>query len=150
MPGRGGIAFAVGTCVGTTAAIWPTVWLGLFGTDEVLIDTGVQYLRIVGPFHGFFALGLSLYFASQGAGRLKWPLLAVALRLVLYAGLGWIALAITDSLKVFFISRCCCDDTVWPVHSMVGCLWHLVRYTCPMTASRLLLPRFGRAGMVRR
>ena len=35
-----------------------------------------SYLRIVGPFYGFFGAGLALYFASQGAGRLGWPLAA--------------------------------------------------------------------------
>ena len=31
---------------------------------------GATYLLIVGPTYGFFGLGLALYFASQGAGRL--------------------------------------------------------------------------------
>ena len=38
------------------------------------------YLRMVGPFYGFFGLGLALYFASQGAGRLFWPLIGGFLR----------------------------------------------------------------------
>ena len=41
-----------------------------------------RYLRIVGPTYGFFGLGLALYFASQGAGRLRWPLIAGPSRLV--------------------------------------------------------------------
>ncbi|HYB43182.1 MAG TPA: MATE family efflux transporter, partial [Candidatus Methylomirabilis sp.] len=49
------------------------------------------YLRIVGPVYGFFGLGLALYFASQGAGRLAWPLLAGAARLVIAALGGWLA-----------------------------------------------------------
>ena len=40
-----------------------------------MIAAGSAYLRIVGPFYGFFGLGMALYFASQGAGALKWPLL---------------------------------------------------------------------------
>ncbi|MDR6955936.1 putative MATE family efflux protein [Ancylobacter sp. 3268] len=100
---RGGlIAFVIGSCVGLAAAIWPEAWLRLFGTDAHLVETGAHYLRIVGPFYGFFAMGFSLYFASQGAGRLKWPLLAGATRLTLYAGVGWAALALTGSLTVFF------------------------------------------------
>ena len=46
-----------------------------------MLETGAAYLRIVGPAYGFFGLGLSLYFASQGAGRLLWPLLAGLVRL---------------------------------------------------------------------
>jgi len=31
-----------------------------------MIEVGTSYLRIVGPFYGFFGGGLALYFASQG------------------------------------------------------------------------------------
>ncbi len=41
-----------------------------------MIEAGSAYLRTVGPFYGFFGLGMALYFASQGAGALSWPLLA--------------------------------------------------------------------------
>ncbi|MEQ7990141.1 MATE family efflux transporter [Xanthomonas hortorum] len=98
----GSIAFVVGTVVGVAGALWPQLWLRLFGTDERLIETGAHYLQIAGPFYGFFALGFSLYFASQGAGRLKWPLLAGAMRLLLFAGGGGIVLAVTGSLTAFF------------------------------------------------
>ena len=54
-----------------------------------MLETGAAYLRVVGPAYGFFGLGLSLYFASQGAGRLLWPLLAGLLRLVIAVGGGW-------------------------------------------------------------
>jgi Na+-driven multidrug efflux pump len=46
---------------------------------------------IVGPFYGFFGAGLALYFASQGAGRLLWPLFAGFTRLVVAAAGGWLA-----------------------------------------------------------
>jgi len=98
----GTIAFTIGSAIGLAAALWPQAWLGLFGADERLVETGSYYLRIVGPFYGFFAMGFSLYFASQGAGRLKWPLLAGALRLLLFAGVGWIMLVTTGSLIAFF------------------------------------------------
>ena len=53
-----------------------------------MIETGTAYLRIVGPTYGFFGLGLSLYFASQGAGKIAWPLLAGFVRLVIAIGGG--------------------------------------------------------------
>jgi Na+-driven multidrug efflux pump len=53
---------------------------------------GAAYLRTVGPAYGFFGLGLALYFASQGAGRLLWPLVAGFSRLVTAAAGGWIAI----------------------------------------------------------
>lgn len=98
----GAIAFVLAETVGLAAALWPEAWLRLFGTDEQLLQTGAHYLRIVGPFYGFFALGFSLYFASQGAGRLKWPLLAGGLRLAIFVGIGGAVLAITGSLTAFF------------------------------------------------
>ena len=47
-------------------------------TTPAMLEAGAQYLRIVGPAYGFFGMGLALYFASQGAGRLLWPLLGRA------------------------------------------------------------------------
>ncbi len=67
-----------------------------------MLAAGSGYLRRVGPAYGFFGLGLALYFASQGAGRLLWPLVASLLRLVIAVGGGAIALALTGSLDWLF------------------------------------------------
>jgi Na+-driven multidrug efflux pump len=64
--------------------------------------TGAQYLRTVGPVYGFFGLGLSLYFASQGAGKPAWPLVAGFVRLTVAVGGGWLALRLTGSLWWLF------------------------------------------------
>lgn len=98
----GAVAFLLCEAVGVAAAIWPGAWLGLFGDDPRMLETGSAYLRIVGPTYGFFGLGLSLYFASQGAGRLAWPLLAGFLRLVIAVAGGWAALHLTGSLAWLF------------------------------------------------
>ena len=98
----GALAFAISEAVGLAAAVWPEAWLGLFGNDPRMLATGIDYLRFVGPSYGFFGLGLSLYFASQGAGRLAWPLLAGLLRLVIAVGGGWLALTLTGSLAWTF------------------------------------------------
>ena len=98
----GALAFALTEAVGLAAAIWPHAWLGLFGHDPRMLETGAAYLRSVGPAYGFFGLGLSLYFASQGAGRLFWPLFAGLLRLVIAIGGGWLALRWTGSLGWVF------------------------------------------------
>ncbi len=99
----GALAFAMTEAVGLVAAIWPQAWLTLFGADPAMLETGVAYLRHVGPAYGFFGLGLSLYFASQGAGRLGWPLLAGCVRMVISVGGGWAALHVTDSLNWLFM-----------------------------------------------
>jgi putative MATE family efflux protein len=98
----GGLAFAISEAVGIVVAIWPAAWLGLFGHDPRMLEAGVAYLRIVGPTYGFFGLGLSLYFASQGAGRLAWPLLGGLLRMIIAVGGGWLALSLTGSLSWVF------------------------------------------------
>jgi len=98
----GAVAFALTELIGLAAAIWPVTWLKLFGSDPRMLATGVSYLRTVGPSYGGFGLGLSLYFASQGAGRLGWPLLAGLIRLLVAVGGGWAMLALTGSLAWTF------------------------------------------------
>ena len=98
----GALAFAISEAVGLAAAIWPHAWLGLFGQDPQMLETGAAYLRVVGPTYGFFGLGLSLYFASQGAGKLAWPLIGGMLRLLIAVGGGWLVVSLTGSLAWAF------------------------------------------------
>lgn len=98
----GAMAFALTEAIGLAAAIWPHAWLALFSADPRMLETGAAYLRIVGPAYGFFGLGLALYFASQGAGQLAWPLIAGGLRVALAVGGGWLALRWTGSLDALF------------------------------------------------
>src|SRR5580693_3707708 len=101
-----GAAIAAGLCelIGVTAAIFPYAWLSLFDTAPAMIDAGTRYLQVVGPVYGLFGLGMALYFASQGAGRVLWPLLANIARLIIAAGGGWLALHWTGSLTEVFIA----------------------------------------------
>ena len=87
------IAFGLTEAIGLLAAWRPTAWLGLFGADPTMLATGAAYLGAVGPAYGFFGLGLVLYFASQGAGRLFWPLVGGSVRVLIAVGGGWLALA---------------------------------------------------------
>lgn len=98
----GAMAFALAEVIGLAAALFPETWLRLFGAQDHMLAAGAAYLRIVGPVYGFFALGFSMYFASQGAGRLKWPLWAGVLRLAIAIGLGGAVLRLTGSLAGFF------------------------------------------------
>jgi putative MATE family efflux protein len=98
----GGIAFVLTEAVGLAAAIWPGAWLALFSAEPGMIETGSGYLRLVGPAYGFFGLGMALYFSSQGAGRLFWPLASGFLRMAVAAGGGWMALRLTGSLHWLF------------------------------------------------
>jgi MATE family, multidrug efflux pump len=85
-----GLAAVVTASIGLAAAAVPGAWLGLFTTDPQVHAVGAAYLRFVGPAYGCFGLGLALYFASQGAGRLAWPLTAGFARLTIAAGGGWL------------------------------------------------------------
>lgn len=96
------VSFGVTETIGIAAAIWPSAWLSLFGNAPDMVATGSSYLRCVGPAYGFFGLGLSLFFASQGAGKLFWPLFAGLLRLIIAAAGGWLALTLTGSLTMVF------------------------------------------------
>jgi len=101
-----GAAIATGLTevIGLGAAAVPHAWLSLFDTDPAMLDAGARYLHAVGPLYGLFGLGMALYFASQGAGRLLWPLLANLTRLVIAAGGGWLALRWSGDLSNVFLA----------------------------------------------
>lgn len=61
---------AITGAIGGSAALWPQQWMQLLTGNAAVIAFGADYLRMVGPFYGLFGLGLALFFASQGAGRL--------------------------------------------------------------------------------
>ena len=99
------LAFGATEVIGLAAAIWPYAWLSLFDTDPAMLEAGASYLRTVGPFYGFFGVGLVLYFASQGAGRLLWPVLGNLARLVVAALGGWLALRWGGQLVAVFVAQ---------------------------------------------
>jgi Na+-driven multidrug efflux pump len=82
------------TCagIGTFFALFPTLWLHLFTSDEATLRVGTSYLRIVGPIYGLYGLGMGLYFASQGLGNALWTVSANASRLVISGGCALIAI----------------------------------------------------------
>jgi putative MATE family efflux protein len=92
------MCFAITEAIGVAAALFPSAWLTLFDSDPAMIEAGTTYLRIVGPFYGFFGLGMALYFASQGAGALLWPLLAGLARMVIAVGGGYVLLHLVGDL----------------------------------------------------
>jgi putative MATE family efflux protein len=99
------LAFAMTQAIGLWAAAFPHTWLRLFSDDPAMLEAGTIYLRSVGPVYGFFGLGLVLYFASQGAGRLKWPVLGTLIRLLVAALGGWLALRWGGGLAAVFIAQ---------------------------------------------
>jgi putative MATE family efflux protein len=81
-------ALSVGL-VGLIVAIKPLLWISLFTADPIVTAAASSYFAWAGPAFGFFGLGLSLYFASQGAAKVGGPVLASTVRLLMVAIGGW-------------------------------------------------------------
>ena len=85
------LAATVAEAIGVAAALFPKAWIGLFSGSPAVLEAGSLYLRVVAPFYGLFGLGMLLYFAGQGAGRVARPFLAGTARLLIAAVGGWLA-----------------------------------------------------------
>ncbi len=59
----------------------PEGWARLFTSDAKVVEATVAYITRVAPFYCLFGLGMTLSFASQGAGRMKAPFIAGLARL---------------------------------------------------------------------
>jgi MATE family, multidrug efflux pump len=78
----GGLASALMLgAVGLFFAVFPSLWSRLFTGDPAVLESARIYLVWSGLAFSFYGLGLSLYFASQGAGKVLGPVLAGAVRL---------------------------------------------------------------------
>jgi Na+-driven multidrug efflux pump len=72
--------------VGGFLALFPNLWIPIFTDNAGTFEVARKYIRIVGPAYAFLGIGLVLYFASQGAGTMTWPIRAQILRFVLSVG----------------------------------------------------------------
>jgi hypothetical protein len=73
-------------------ALFPSLWMGLFTSDDEIVRVGALYLKIVGPIYGFYGLGMALYFATQGFGSVIWTVTANAVRLLTSTGCALVAI----------------------------------------------------------
>jgi len=87
----GFVSFGSIGLIGWTVALVPEAWARLFASDAAVIHASVAYITRVAPFYCLFGLGLTLYFASQGAGRMAAPVFAAGMRMVATVVGGWIA-----------------------------------------------------------
>lgn len=86
----GGVSALIVGGIGVVVALAPDLWAGLFSREGEVLAQARLYLRWAGPAFGFFGLGLTLYFASQGAGKVLLPVLASTFRLLVVAVAGWL------------------------------------------------------------
>lgn len=80
------LAGAAGLAVGLA----PAAFARAFSADPAVVAIATQALRYVGPAFGGFGLGMALYFASMGAGRMRYPVAAAFSRIGLAVGFGWV------------------------------------------------------------
>ncbi len=80
-------ALATGA-IGLAAALFPQAWIHLFSREAQVVELGSAYLARVAPLYAFFGVGMSLYFASQGAGKMAWPFAAGVVRLLVVFAAG--------------------------------------------------------------
>ncbi len=80
--GAGAAALMAGI-VGGFFALFPAAWASHFSDDPDVLASAYAFLRIAGLGFPFVALGLALYFASQGANRVGWPLVAASVRVLI-------------------------------------------------------------------
>jgi Na+-driven multidrug efflux pump len=84
------MALVVTGCVGLAVAAAPRAFAGFFTADPAVIAVAAQALSWTGFAFGGFGLGMALYFASQGAGRMGWPVAAGVSRITIAVGGGWL------------------------------------------------------------
>ena len=98
------LAVAVTETAGLTVAVLPGLWLRLFTQEPAVLAVGALYLRRVAPLYGAVGLGMVLYFACQGRGRMAWPFAAAAARLAMSAGMGWLLVRAGAGLEALFLA----------------------------------------------
>lgn len=76
---------------GWIVALFPEGWARLFTNDPDVVAATVAYVTRVAPFYCLFGVGMTLSFASQGAGRMKAPFAAGLARLFVASTGGWFA-----------------------------------------------------------
>ncbi len=86
----GGMSLLVTGALGLVVGLWPLAFAQLFTTDPAVAATAARALRYTGFAFGGFGLGMAMYFAALGAGRLAAPVVGAVARLVIAVGGGWL------------------------------------------------------------
>jgi len=97
------MASCISLGVGAVVTIFPAAWVSLFSSDPAVLAAGSGYLRAVGPTYPFLAIGIALYFACQGSGKVLLQVLARTVQLVIVIGGGFVLLAAGTGLQAIFV-----------------------------------------------
>lgn len=93
---------SIAAIAGVTFSIFPNLWLDFFTTDLEAYIIGALYLSIVAPFFPLFAFGKTLYFASQGTGKMLIPISGAITRLIIVMIFGFICIFFELEIKFLF------------------------------------------------
>jgi Na+-driven multidrug efflux pump len=86
----GALAAVLCGTIGITVALAPDLWSRLFTDHPGVLAVARTYFGHAGPAYAFLGLGLALYFASMGSGKIIGPVLAQSVRLLVVALGGWL------------------------------------------------------------
>ncbi|MBY0330448.1 MAG: multidrug transporter MatE [Acetobacteraceae bacterium] len=84
------LAFGVTGLVGLFVTLFPGATARAFASDAEVVAIATTALSIIGPAMPVFGAGMAFYFASLGAGRVRWLVVAGLSRIALAVGGGWL------------------------------------------------------------
>ncbi len=93
---------SIAAIAGITFSVSPSLWLDFYTTDLDAYLIGALYLSIVAPFFPLFAFGKTLYFASQGTGKMLVPISGAITRLFIVTVFGFICIYLKLEIKYLF------------------------------------------------
>ena len=96
------ISFFIIGILGFVVTFYPEVWLNNFKTNFLIEEAAILYLVIAAPFYCFFAGGQTLYFASQGRGKVFFPVIVGILRFLSVSIICYFAINLDWSLNTIF------------------------------------------------
>ena len=80
------------------------MWLSAFSSDPIVLATGADYLRTVGPFFGFVGLGYALLLCRSGNRPMEWPVAGAIVRAVIAVGCGLLVVQAGAGLGGIFLA----------------------------------------------
>ncbi len=86
----GVVALVIAGGVGFIVAVVPTRFAQLFSSDPAVVQIAARALTFIAPACAGFGVGMALYFASMGAARMRWPVVAGISRITLAVVGGWV------------------------------------------------------------
>ena len=108
--------------IGGLVSAWPNLWTRMFTAQPGVVGYAEQYLRHAGPGYAFFGLGLTLFFASQGAGKVLGPVIGSSLRLAIIA-VGGFWLAAVDAPSWAYFALVSAAMTIYGLFTAAIVMW---------------------------